>query len=244
MIRLGTTSRVRRLILVEYSPLRQADPRAKLAVASCASLAVMLPLERLLAAMGLYFLVLYWARLLPSTARQIWRIKWVLIILIIVDWFAVGQELAVLITLRLTLLACSFALFFATSTPAELRLALEWMRVPYRYAFSVSLAFQSIGLLDNEWRAVQEAQLCRGIDQADSQLTLKSRLKGLGNLVALAVPAIVLTTRRAWSMTEAAYARGFEAPHRRPYLQLRFQRLDWLLVIGSIVVSIGLIIWR
>ena len=43
-----------------------------------------------------------------------------------------------------------FALFFATTTPAELRLALEWLSVPHRYAFSVSLAFQSVGLLDDE----------------------------------------------------------------------------------------------
>ena len=244
MIRLGTSGKVRHLILVEESPLRQADPRAKLAVASCASLAVMLPLERLLAAMGLYALVLLWAQLLPSAARQIWRLKWLLIILFIVDWFAVSPELAVLITLRLTLLACSFALFFATSTPAELRLALEWMRVPYRYAFSVSLAFQSVGLLDDEWRTIQEAQLCRGVNPADTQLTLKTRLKGLKNLIALAVPAIVLTTRRAWAMTEAAYARGFEAPHRRPFHRLCFQHLDWLLVLGSIASCIGLLLWR
>jgi energy-coupling factor transporter transmembrane protein EcfT len=213
-------------------------------MASCASLAVMLPLERLLAAMGLYLIVLLWARLLPSAARQVWRLKWVLIVLFVVDWFIISPELAALITLRIILLTCSFALFFATSTPADLGLALEWMRVPHRYAFSVSLAFQSIGLLDDEWRAIREAQLCRGIDPAYSQRTLKSRLRGLGDLVALAVPAIVLTTRRAWAMTEAAYARGFEAPHRRPFHQLRFQLWDWLLILGSAGACIGLLFWR
>ena len=169
MIRFSPAGKARRLVLVENSPLHQADPRAKLGVASCASLAVMLPLERLLAAMGLYLFVLLWARLLPSAARQVWRLKWVLIVLFVVDWFVISPELAVLITLRITLLTCSFALFFATSTPADLRLALEWMRVPYRYAFSVSLAFQSIGLLDDEWRAIREAQLCRGINPTHAQ---------------------------------------------------------------------------
>ena len=39
-------------------------------------------------------------------------------------------------------------------------------------------------------------------------------------------------TRRAWSMTEAAYARGFESPHRRPYRVLRMRPADWLLIAG------------
>ena len=59
-----------------------------------------------------------------------------------------------------------------------------------------------------------------------------TRLRGLQDLVALAVPAIVLTTKRAWSMTEAAYARGFESPHRRSFHRLRFRRRDWLLMLG------------
>ncbi len=81
MIRLGTAGRSRELMLVERSPLRRADPRTKLALSLCASLAVMLPLQRLLAFMALYLLLLAWARLLPEAARQVWRLKWVLLIL-------------------------------------------------------------------------------------------------------------------------------------------------------------------
>ena len=47
MIRLGTAGRTRALALIEASPLRAADPRTKLALSLCASLAVMLPLARL-----------------------------------------------------------------------------------------------------------------------------------------------------------------------------------------------------
>ena len=79
-----------------------------------------------------------------------------------VDWLLVGLDLAVIVTLRLILLAGAFTIFFATTTPSELRLALEWFRVPYRFAFSLSLAFQSLGLLEDEWRAILEAQRARG----------------------------------------------------------------------------------
>jgi energy-coupling factor transporter transmembrane protein EcfT len=242
MIRLGTSGRVRKLALVESSPLRRADPRTKLALSLCASLAVMLSLEKLAVFMGLYLLLLLWARLLPEAARQVWRLKWVLIVLFAVDWLFVSLDLAVIITLRLILLAGAFALFFATTTPSELRLALEWLRVPYRYAFSTSLAFQSVGLLDDEWRAIREAQQARGAwSQPTGWRDVAARVR---DLVALAVPAVVLTTKHAWAMTEAAYARGFDSPHRRPYRHLAMGWLDWLLLAGAAAVAAILVLWR
>ena len=235
MIRLGTAGRVRKLALVETSPLRQADPRTKMALSLCASLAVMLPLERLIASIAVYVALLLWARLLPEAARQVWRLKWVLLVLFAVDWVVVGLDLAVIVTLRLILLAGTFALFFATTTPGELCLALEWLRVPYRYAFSVGLAFQSVGFLDDEWRSIREAQRSRGAWAPMSGW--RNGLEQVRDLVALSVPAIVLTTKRAWAMTEAAYARGFDSPHRRPYHRLAMSRLDWVLLAGAVVIA-------
>jgi energy-coupling factor transport system permease protein len=243
VIKLGTSGRTRNLILVETSPLRHADPRTKLALSLCASLAIMLTLEKLAIFMLFYTLLLFWARLLPQAAQQVWRLKWVLLILFVVDWIFVSLDLAVIISLRLILLAGAFALFFSTTTPSELRLAMEWMHVPYRYAFSLSLAFQSIGLLDDEWRAIREAQRARGA-WAPPQSNWREFLDRIGDLVALAVPAIVLTTKRAWAMTEAAYARGFDSPHRCPFRQLVMGRLDWLLLAGTGAVAVALLLWR
>jgi len=242
VIRLGTAGKTRNLALVEDSPLRRADPRTKLALSLCASLAVMLSLEKLAVFMVLYALLLLWARLLPAAARQVWRLKWVLLVLFVVDWIFVSLDLAVIITLRLILLAGAFSLFFTTTTPSELRLALERFRVPYRYAFSLSLAFQSVGLLDDEWRAIREAQRARGAwSQPAGWRDLAARVR---DLVALAVPAVVLTTKRAWAMTEAAYARGFDSPHRRPYRHLALGHLDGLLLAGTLVVAAILVFWR
>jgi len=242
MIRLGPAGRARSLALVEHSPLRRADPRTKLALSLCASLAVMLPLAKLAVFMGLYVGLLLWARLLPEAARQVWRLKWVLLVLFVVDWWLVSLDLALIITLRLILLSGAFALFFATTTPGELRLALEWMRLPYRYAFSLSLAFQSVGLLDDEWRAIREAQMARGAWAPPSGW--RNLVERVRDMVALAVPAVVLTTKHAWAMTEAAYARGFDSPHRRPYRQLAMIGLDWLLLAGAALATAGVVLWR
>jgi len=242
MIRLGTARRTRQLVLVEASPLRRADPRTKVALSLCASLAVMLSLEKLVVFMALYVALLLWAKLLPEAARQVWRLKWVLIVLFAVDWILVGLDLAAIITLRLILLAGAFTLFFATTTPGELRLALEWARIPDRYAFSLSAAFQSVGVLDDEWRAIREAQRARGAWAP--QTGWRELLARLGDLVSLSVPAVVMTTKRAWAMTEAAYARGFDSPHRRPYRELAMGWLDWVLLAGMASVVAILLLWR
>ena len=198
----------------------------------------MMPPARMGMFIALYVLVLLWARLLPVALRQIWRLKMLLLALFLVDWLVIGADLAVVIVLRVLLLAGVFTFFVSTTTPNELRLALERLHVPYRYAFSLSLAFQSIGLLQQEWHAIREAQIARGAWQTGPR---RPRLPGLRDYVALTVPAIVLTTRRAWSMTEAAYARGFDAPHRRTYRTLTMRRKDWALVIIPMLIVGGLL---
>lgn len=232
--------------LVERSPLRQADPRAKLVLGLCASLAVMLPLERLAIFLAGYAVFLAWARLLPAFIRQAWRLKWFLGLLFLFEWWLVGASHALLVSLRLILLAGALTLLLGTTTMREFTLALERLRFPYRYAFSLVLAFQSLTLLDEEWRAIYEAQQARGalrIQPAANRLQRLRQLVGqVRELTALTVPAIVMTTQRAWSMTEAAYARGFDSPHRKSSIILRLALFDWALIIGAILAA-SVLLW-
>lgn len=228
--------------IVEESPLRRVDPRAKLALGLCASLGVMLSLQRLLLFLGFALLFLAWARLLPAAARQVWRLKWVLLFLFIGDWLLVGLDLAILITLRLALLAAVMVLFFATTTSREFGLALEALRLPYRYAFSLSLTFTSLEILREEWLAIQEAQRARGIQPPGG--SLKRLVQNVRDFIAFTVPAVVLTTRRAWALTEAAYARGFDSPLRKPFQALQFTTRDGLLLLSAFSITIFLFLWR
>ena len=240
-MRVSPAGRARQLALVEDSPLRHADPRTKLFLSLAVSLVVMTSIERLLIFLGVYVLFLLWARLIIPTVEHIWRLKWVLILLFFFDWWIISLDHAILICLRLTLLTGVFALFFSTTNTRELGLALEKLRVPYRYAFSLSLAFQSLGLLDDEWRAIREAQSSRGALPNFSSFW--KFITNVGDLISLTVPAIVLTTKRAWAITEASYARGFDSPHRVSYHSLSFTRLDFLLMTGTIILLI-LLFWR
>jgi energy-coupling factor transporter transmembrane protein EcfT len=53
-----------------------------------------------------------------------------------------------------------------------------------------------------------------------------------------------MTTKRAWTMTEAAHARGFNSPKRKPYQKLSMQIRDWAIIGGAFGIGILLAIWR
>lgn len=240
--RRGRGEHKRLIRMVPESPLRNVDPRAKLAICLLVALSVMLPLERLAIFWLLFTASMIAARLGEEMLFQIQRIAWILIILFILDWIAIGPDFALLITLRFTLVVSAFTIFFATTSPEEFRLALERLGFPYAYAFSLSLAFLSVSLMIEEWHNILEAQRSRGAWQEIKGL----RRIGdqLNNLVALGVPAVVLTVKRAWTFTEAAYTRGFDSPHRRPYRELVMRRVDWALSLGALGAIALIFFWR
>ncbi|MDO9084899.1 MAG: energy-coupling factor transporter transmembrane component T [Anaerolineaceae bacterium] len=242
MFNLSQKGKTRSIQLNQSSPLRKLDPRSKLFVSIALSLAVMLPLEKLVIFLVAYILFILWARLFPEMARQTWQLRWILLFLFLIDWWLVSLELALVIILRLILLSGVFALFFSTTSTNELGLALESLKIPYRYAFSINLAFQSIGLLQEEWQAIREAQQSRGIlVKFDG---IKQLVKQVSDLIALTVPAIVLTTRRAWAITEAAYSRGFDSPNRLSFNQLKMNWWDWIFISIIIAIMATFIFWR
>jgi energy-coupling factor transport system permease protein len=227
--------------LVEASPLRSFDPRTKLALSLAVSLAVMFPMYKLSVVALALVLLLAWSRLLRYAAEVLWRMKWVLVILFLGDWILVSLDLATAVVFRLILLACSFTLVFFTTTPGELRMALERCGVPHRYSFSLSTAFQSLGFLREELLQIREAQKARGAyHDAGRRIPIFTQVR---ELVAFSVPVVVLTTKRAWAITEAAYARGFESPNRQPYRRLSVQAGDWILLSILAAMCAAMILW-
>ncbi|MCA9983276.1 MAG: energy-coupling factor transporter transmembrane protein EcfT [Anaerolineales bacterium] len=229
--------------LVSDSPLRQYDPRLRLLLPLGASLLVMIPVARLALFFVLYGVLFQWARLAPIALRQLWRLKWWLLLIFVIDWLVVDLLLAVQVTLRVILLASAFIFMVYTTTPGELRLVLAWLRLPHRYAFSLSLAFQSVALFAQEWQLIQEAQRARGAWEPLTWRGWRALVPQVRQLVVLVVPAIVLTTKRAWTMTEAAHARGFDSPHRQPFYRLAMQPHDWvfLALLGALTILLLLV---
>ena len=228
------------LSLAAHSFLRGIDPRTKLIVSLAASAAVMLPLRPLAIFVGCYAALVLTAGIARHAWRHLSRIGVLLGVLFAFDWLFIGLPFAFLISLRLVLFVTAFTMVFATTTPDELRLALESLRIPRRVAFAFATACCALPLLESEWHAIREAQQARGIYRGDSGMKgWRGWRERLGSTVALMVPAIVMITQRAWSIHESAAVRGFESPDRRPRRQNALSQFDWLLLGGVAVVLLG-----
>jgi energy-coupling factor transporter transmembrane protein EcfT len=250
-------------VLTGDSFLRSVDPRTKLVLALAASTAVALPLTPLVFVSGCFASLLAAAGLARPAAAQLWRARLWFTVLFLLDWFFVGLGFATLITLRLALLSSAFILVFASTTADELRLAGERLWLPPRLAFAFATAFRSLGLVEREWRGIFEAQAARGIvvgAGARSELHRGRSRRGrarrwqprqwrvrkadLARVAALVVPAVVLAAQRAWAISEAAAARGFESPQRRAYRILRLGTLDHALLVVTAAVLGGALLMR
>ena len=231
------------MMLVERSFLRRADARAKLGLGLAASAAVMLPLAPLALVAAAFAAFLAAARLGPAAAAQLRRIAPLLLVLFAVDWLVIGAGFALLITLRLAILVTAFTVLVCTTTPDELRLALERLGLPHRLAFALASAYRSLGALQEEWRTIVEAQQARGVLTlaADTSSGWRERLRAASGLV---VPAIVLATQRAWALTEAASVRGLDAPHRRRPAPAPLGGVDRALLGAAVAMLVTVVAWR
>lgn len=245
MNRLGQSRRLVRMR--DNSPLRRYDPRAKMALVVLLALGLMLPLGYLLIYGALLVIFLTVTRLNGECGRQIWRMAWLLVILQVVDWIVFDVQFASLITLRMALVMVISTIVLATTTPEEVRLALLSLGMPYRYAFALGVSVQAVPMLHREWLAIMEAQKARGVRLDEEK---KGDVRGWQRLwlsqrmtdwMALAIPAIVLATKRAWLLTEAAHSRGLGYASPTRYRELRMTWRDWVLIAGTALI-IGVLI--
>lgn len=215
------------------SPLRDVDPRIKLALIVVLAASIMLPLPRLLIALGLFLAGLAVGRLLNEAGQLLWRARIWIPALFLIDWAFIGLDFAILITLRVLMVLLISVVLFGTTTPEEFRAALRSLGMPYRFAFVLSLAFQSLPMIQDEVLAIIDAQKARG-GLPNAQQGWRRVLSNLSEWTALAVPAIVLTTKRAWALTEAAHSRGFGSPNHKTFRQLRSGWHDWGLLLATV----------
>jgi energy-coupling factor transporter transmembrane protein EcfT len=221
--------------IVEHSFFRRVDARTKLALSLAASLVVALPLPSVALCVTAYGALVVAGGLTAPAWRNVRRLRLVLSALFLLDWYWVGLSFAVLITLRLLVLSVAFTVLIATTTRDDMRRALEQLGLPRRVAFAFATALATLSLLEAEWRGILEAQRARGLTLAAAPgVTWRQSFRFAHDLVPFVVPAVVLTTQRAWSLTETAAMRGIEAPRVGSGPSPKLAPLD-----GAILAAVG-----
>ena len=104
---------------------------------------------------------------------------------------AVNVESAAAMTLRFVVLVESFSVFFLTTSPDHLGLALEQSRIPYEFAFAFTTAVRFVPVLAEEAQTIMDAQKARGLELERGNI-----LKRIRNYIPILIPLIVSAIRR------------------------------------------------
>jgi energy-coupling factor transport system permease protein len=126
----------------------------------------------------------------------------------------------------------SFSIFFLTTSPDHLGLALEQTHIPYEFCFAFTTAVRFVPVLAEEAQTIMDAQKARGLE-----LERGNFLKRIRNYIPILIPLIVSAIRRSLELAEAMESRAWGATKKRTNLYvLKMHRSD--LVLLAITVGI------
>ncbi|MDH5448292.1 MAG: energy-coupling factor transporter transmembrane protein EcfT [Candidatus Bathyarchaeota archaeon] len=143
-------------------------------------------------------------------------------------------EYASAMTLRFVVLVESFSVFFLTTSPDHLGLALEQSHVPYEFCFAFTTAVRFVPVLADEAQTIMDAQKARGLE-----LEKGNFLKRIRNYIPILIPLIISAIRRSLELAEAMESRAWGAIEKRTNLYvLKMRKADYLLILASILILI------
>jgi energy-coupling factor transport system permease protein len=146
-------------------------------------------------------------------------------------------ESAAAMTLRFVVLVESFSIFFLTTSPDHLGLALEQTGIPYEFCFAFTTAVRFVPVLAEEAQTIMDAQKARGLE-----LERGNFLKRIRNYIPILIPLIVSAIRRSLELAEAMESRAWGAAKKRTNLYvLKMHRGDvalFALTIGIVIIAI------
>jgi energy-coupling factor transport system permease protein len=151
------------------------------------------------------------------------------------DW-----EYSIAMTLRFVVLVESFSVFFLTTSPDHLGLALEQTRVPYEFSFAFTTAVRFVPVLAEEAQTIMDAQKARGLEMEKGNF-----MKRIRNYIPVLIPLIVSAIRRSLELAEAMESRAWGATKKRTNLYaLKLRRGDFaLLAITVGILAVAIYVW-
>ncbi|HTY76164.1 MAG TPA: energy-coupling factor transporter transmembrane component T [Candidatus Nanoarchaeia archaeon] len=152
--------------------------------------------------------------------------------------FAADWENAGAMTMRFVVLVESFSVFFLTTSPDHLGLALEQSHVPYEFSFAFTTAVRFVPVLAEEAQTIMDAQKARGLE-----LEKGNFMKRIRNYVPVLIPLIVSAIRRSLELAEAMESRAWGATKKRTNLyELKLHRGDYALL-GIIILILAVTVY-
>ncbi len=148
--------------------------------------------------------------------------------------------------LRFLVLTSSFSVFFLTTTPEDLALALESSGLSRDYALMITMSLRFVPTLARDLQIVVDSFRSRGL-KLDSG-GIRDRIKSYATIL---TPLIVFEVKRSLMVAEALEARGFGSTTKRTlYKRLRLTVRDcafsslWLIALVAVIIlkALGILV--
>lgn len=141
-------------------------------------------------------------------------------------------------TLRFIILMESFSLFFLTTIPDDLSLALEKAGVPHDFCFAFTSAIRFVPDLALEIQSIMDAQKSRGLELEKGRFMERIR-----NYIPILVPMLIRSFQRSLELAEAMESRAYGAFKKRTSLyELRMGRGDYI-ALALVLAFLGTILY-
>jgi energy-coupling factor transport system permease protein len=222
-----------------YSPIHNLDPRIKF-VYACAIFVIAIIFWQLLPLLILFLIQIPFVLLAGVKREWIRSMRGAIFlasIIFLTNFFfsfinagyrvtIPALEYALAMTMRFLVLIESFSVFFLTTSPDHLGLALEQTHVPYEFCFAFTTAVRFVPVLAEEAQTIMDAQKARGLE-----LEKGNFLKRIRNYIPILIPLIVSAIRRSLELAEAMESRAWGATKKRTNLYtLKMHRGDFILI--------------
>lgn len=221
-----------------HSPIHDLDPRIKF-VYVCAIFVIAIIFGELIPLMALFIMQIPFillARVKREWIRSMRGATFLATIIFLTNFvvtyffthypLAVSLENASALTLRFIVLVESFSIFFLTTSPDTLSLALEQTHVPYEFTFAFTTAVRFVPVLAEEAQTIMDAQKARGLE-----LERGNFLKRVRNYIPILIPLIISAIRRSLELAEAMESRAWGATKKRTNLYvLKMRSQDFILL--------------
>jgi energy-coupling factor transport system permease protein len=146
--------------------------------------------------------------------------------------FAYILERSISTTVRFLVLVETFSVFFLTTSPDLLGLALEQSGFPYELCFAFTTAVRFVPVLAEEAQTIVDAQKARGLELEGGNF-----IKRIKNYIPILVPLIVNAIRRSLELAETMESRAWGANKKRTNLYLlKIGKKDIGLILLSLVI--------
>ncbi|MEG6511098.1 energy-coupling factor transporter transmembrane component T family protein [Desulforamulus ruminis] len=148
--------------------------------------------------------------------------------------------LGVAMALRMMTVVLSFLVFLATTQFKDIILVLtEKLKLPYDYVFMFMTALRFVPTFMMEAVQVSYAQQVRGLP-----IDTGNPLRKLKAYVAVALPLVLISLKKAERLAIAMETRGYGSGVRTYLKEPSIERVDWLVMFLIAVMIVGAILFR